>query len=109
MSFNFMAAVTIYSDFGAPKIKSVIVSIVSLSICHEVMGPESMIFVFLMLNFKPPFSTLLFHFQEALQFLFGFYHKGGVICTSEVIDISAGNLDSSLCFFQPVFLMMYSA
>ena len=28
-------------------------------------------------------------------------HKGGVICISEVIDISPGNLDSSLCFFQP--------
>ena len=28
-------------------------------------------------------------------------NKGGVICISEVIDISAGNLDSSLCFFQP--------
>ena len=24
-----------------------------------------------------------------------------VICISEVIDISPGNLDSSLCFFQP--------
>ena len=30
MSFNFMAAVTICSDFGAQKIKSVTVSIVSL-------------------------------------------------------------------------------
>ena len=29
------------------KIKSVTVSIVSLSICHEVMGPDAMIFVFL--------------------------------------------------------------
>ena len=28
-------------------------------------------------------------------------HKGGVICISEVIAISPGNLDSSLCFFQP--------
>ena len=28
-------------------------------------------------------------------------HKGGVICISEVIDISPGNLVSSLCFFQP--------
>ena len=36
-------------------------------------------------------------------------HKGGVICISKVIDISPGNLDSSLCFFSPVFLMMYSA
>ena len=40
-----MAAVTIYSDFGAPKIKSVIVSIVSASICYEVMGPDAMILV----------------------------------------------------------------
>ena len=31
-----MAAVTIGSDFGAPKIKSLTVSIVSQSICHEV-------------------------------------------------------------------------
>ena len=28
-----------------------------------------------------------------------FCHKGGVICISEVIDISPSNLDSSLCFF----------
>ena len=38
MSFKFMAAVTICSDFGAPKIKSATVSTVSPSICHEVMG-----------------------------------------------------------------------
>ena len=43
---NFMAAVIIYSDFGAPKIKSDTVSIVSPSISHEVMGPDAMIFVF---------------------------------------------------------------
>ena len=41
-----MAAVTICSDFGA-KIKSVTVSTVSPSICHEVMGPDAMILVFL--------------------------------------------------------------
>ena len=47
VSFNFMAAITICSDFGAPpKIKSVTVSIVSPSICHEVMGPDAMILVF---------------------------------------------------------------
>ena len=39
MSFNFMAAVTICSDFGAQENK-VSVSIVSPSICHEVMGPN---------------------------------------------------------------------
>ena len=32
---------------------------------------------------------------------FAFCRKGGVICISEVIDISPRNLDSSLCFFQP--------
>ena len=31
-------------------------------------------------------------------------HKGGVICISEVIDISPGNVDSSLCFIQPSIL-----
>ena len=36
------------------KIKSAIVSTVSPSICHEVMGPDAMIFVFLMLSFKIP-------------------------------------------------------
>ena len=47
VSFNFMAAVTIYSDFGAPpNIKSVTIFIVSLSICHEVMGLDAMILVF---------------------------------------------------------------
>ena len=28
-------------------------------------------------------------------------YKGGVICVSEVIDISPGNLDSSLCLIWP--------
>ena len=41
-----MAAVTIYSDFGAQEIKSLTVSIVSPSVCHEVMGPDAMILVF---------------------------------------------------------------
>ena len=30
-----------------------------------------------------------------------FCHKGGVICMCEVLDISPGNLDSSLWFIQP--------
>ena len=39
-----------------PKIKSVTVSIVSPSICHEVMGPDATILVFWMLSFKPTLS-----------------------------------------------------
>ena len=38
------------------KIKSATVSTVSPCICHEVMGPDAMIFVFWMLSFKPTFS-----------------------------------------------------
>ena len=38
------------------KIKPATVSIVALSICHEVMGPDTMILVFWMLSFKPAFS-----------------------------------------------------
>jgi len=44
--FNFMAAVTICSDFGSPKNKVSHVFIVSQSISHEVMGPDAMILVF---------------------------------------------------------------
>ena len=35
MSFNFMASVTICSDLEPPKIKSLTVSIISPSICHN--------------------------------------------------------------------------
>ena len=52
------------------KIKSVTVSIVSPSICHEVMGPDAMILVFCRLGFKPAFSLSSFTFtwaQEGLE------------------------------------------
>ena len=42
-----------------PKIKSVTVSTVSPSICHEVMGPDVMVLVFWMLSFKPTFHSPL--------------------------------------------------
>ena len=61
-----MAAVTICNDAGAQKIKSVIVSIVSPSICHEVVGPDAMIFVLWMLSFKPAFSLSSFTFIKRL-------------------------------------------
>ena len=46
MSFNFRDAVTICSDFGDKKIKSVTVSIVSASIRYDVVGPDAIILVF---------------------------------------------------------------
>ena len=43
------------------KIKCLIVSVVSPSSCHEVMGPDSRILVFWMLSFKPTsFSSFTF-------------------------------------------------
>ena len=44
-SFSFMAVVIICSDFGAQKIKSVTVSIVSPSISHEAMGCHDLSFL----------------------------------------------------------------
>ena len=41
------------------KIKSITASIISPSICHEVMGLDAMIFVLWMLSFKPTFSLPL--------------------------------------------------
>ena len=61
-----MAAVTICSDFGAPPKKPDTVSTFSPSISHEVLGPDAMIFVFLMLSFKPTFSLYSFTFIKRL-------------------------------------------
>ena len=51
---------------GPRKIKSVTVSIVFPSICHEVMGLDAMILVFQMLCFKPVFSLYSFTFIKKL-------------------------------------------
>ena len=51
--------------FWSPSKLSLSVPIVSPSICHEVMGPDAMIWIFWMLSFKPVFFTLFFHFHQA--------------------------------------------
>ena len=96
-----MASVTIHSDFGAQENK-LCHCFHWFSICHEVMGPDVMIFTFWMLSFKPAFSFSSFTFIKGL-------FSCGVICIFEVIDISPSNLDSSLCFIQPAFHTMSSA
>ena len=53
------------------KIKSATASIVSPSICHEVMGPGAMFLVFRMLTFKPKFSLSSF---TLIKRLFTFCH-----------------------------------
>ena len=49
-----------------PKIKSLTFSIVSSSICHEVMGPDTMTLIFWTLSFKPAFSFCSFTFIKRL-------------------------------------------
>ena len=48
------------------KIKSVTVSTFPPPICYEVMGPDEMIFVFLIVSFKPAFSLSSFTFIKRL-------------------------------------------
>ena len=87
---------------GPKKIKSLAVSIVSPSMCHEVMGTDAKIFIFWVLTFNPAFSLSFFTYIKRLFSSSSLSdNKGGVICVFEFIDISPGNLDSSLCFIQP--------
>ena len=85
VSFNFMAAVTIHSDFGAQES--------NVPHCFPIYLPWSdgtryHDLSFLNIEFSVSFFTLLFHFhEEALSFLFISCRKGGFTCVSEVIDI----------------------
>ena len=54
-------------------------------------------------------SPLSLSSRGSLVVFFIFCHKGGVICISEIINISSSNLDSSCASSSPAFLMMYSA
>ena len=95
--------------FLSPKTKSVTVSIVSPSICHEVMGPDVMILVFWMLSFKPTFSLSSFTFKRffspsslsAKRAVLSVYLR--VLLFLPAILTPAGACSS------PAFLMMYSA
>ena len=102
-----MASVTIHTDLG-PKEWNLNCLHFSPIICHEVMGPDDMIFVFecwvLSQLFLSPLSLSSRGSFVPLHFL----PLNGVICISEVIDISPGNLDSSFESSSPTFPMMYS-
>ena len=109
MSFNLIAAVTICSDFAAQKIKSLTVSIVSSSICHEVMGPDAMILVFWMLSFKPIFSLSSFTFIKSL---FSFLHAAIRVGSSaylRLLKFFLAILIPAYASSSPAFHIMYSA
>ena len=66
VSFNFMAAVIVCSDFGAQESKVCHCFHCFPTICFEVMELAAMIFIFWMLSFKPVLSLLFHLHQEAL-------------------------------------------
>ena len=93
-----------------PKINSVTVSIVSPSICHEVMGPDAMIIVFWMFEFQSNFFTLHFHFHQedlnssspsAIKVVSSVYLRLLIFLLAILIPACASS--------SPAFCMMYSA
>ena len=93
-----------------PKIKSVTASIVSPSICHELMGPDAMILVFWMLNFKLNFSLSSFTFIKGL---FSSSSLSAIRVVSSaylrLLIFLLAILTPACASFSPAFLRMYSA
>ena len=89
------------------KIKSAIVSTVSPSIRHEVMGPDAMILVFWMLSFKPTFSLSSFTFIKRL-FSFSLLSAIRVVYAYlRLLIFLLANLIPSCASSSPTFLMIY--
>ena len=92
------------------KIKPVTVSIVSPSICHEVMGLDAMIFVFWMLSFKPTFSLSSFTF---IKRLFSYSSLSAIrMVSSEYLRLLIFLLEiliPACASSRPAFHMMHSA
>ena len=66
MSFKFMAAVTVCSDFGGQENKICHCFHFFPSICHEAKGPDDMILFLWILSFKPAFSLSSFTLNKRL-------------------------------------------
>ena len=88
------------------KIKS---DTVSPSICHEVMGPDAMIFLFWMLSFKPTFS-LSFTFIKR-RFSSSLFSAIRVVSSAylRLLIFLPAILIPACASSSPVFLTMYSA
>ena len=91
------------------KIKFVTVSIVSPSICHEVMEPDAMIFVFWILGLSQLSHYSFTFFKRLFSSSLLSAIKDGVICISEVIDFFLlAILIPASASSSPAFRMMYS-
>ena len=105
-----MAAVYICNDFIAPKIKSLIVSIVSSSIRHEVMGPDAIILVFWILSCNLTFSLSSFTFINRL-FISSSLSAIRVVSSAylRLLIFLLAILITAYALSSPAFCMMYSA
>ena len=92
------------------KMKSLTVSFVSPSICHEVIGPDAMILVFWMLSFKPAFSLSFFTFIKGL-FSSSLLSAIKVVSSAylRLLIFLPAILIPVYVSLSPVFCMMYSA
>ena len=91
-----------------PKIKSLIVSIISLSICHELIGPVALILVFWMLSFKSTFSLSTFTFIKRL-FSFSLLSAIRPSAYLRLLIFLLAILIPHCALSSLAFLMMYSA
>ena len=107
---NFMAAVTICSDFEAPQNKVCHCFHCFLSICHEMMGLDVIILVFWMLSFKPTFLLSSFTFIKrifsssslsAIRMVSSAYLRLLIFLLAVLIAACSSS--------SPAFLMIYSA
>ena len=108
-SFNFMAAVTVHSDFRAQENKVYHCFHFSPTICHEVMGLDTMIFIFWMLSFRPVFSLSSFTFIKRL-FSSSSFSALRVVLSSylKLLTFLPTILISACESSSPAFRMMYS-
>ena len=93
-----------------PPKKSVTVSIISPSICHQVMGPDAMILVFWMLCLKPTFSLSSFTLIKRL-FSSSSFSAIRVVSSAylRLLIFLPAILIPACALFNPAFLMMYFA
>ena len=110
MSFNFLAAVTFCSDFGVQENKVCHCFHCFPFICHEVMGPAVMIFIFWMLNFKQLFHSPLSLSSRGSLVPLCFLPQGWChlhICSCLIFLLAI--LIPACASSSPAFHMMYSA
>ena len=100
MSFNFVASVTVVM-LKPKKMKSVTVSTFSPSIYHEFMGPDAMILVLWMLNFKP--VCFFFHPPPSLS------TKGYIIKRLSVIRVMTYAYLRLLIFLLAILIPVYDS